>query len=381
MPRKIKVAAVSSLQAASPPSRALQACRRQIDAVDERIIRLLDRRARVVRRIGALKARQGSAFFDAGRHLELLNGISRRGSGDFPREGLRSVYGEILSVCLNLESPQTVAFVEPASAFTHVAAVRAFGRSARYLGCETIPAVFSAVKKKSAHFGVVPIESSCRGVIHATVDELMNSELSICAQLYVPIRYDLLGMGKPNRITQVFAPRRALLRCRVWLRENLPGTELVEVAGFAEGARRALKNEASAVIGPTMLGERHALPVIEREIENHKHEITRYLVIGDQNPRPSGHDRTSVMLSIKDEPGVLFHLLQSLAEHKINLRKIEARPIHRRDLDYVFLVDIEGHMNRPEIRQAVESLRPHCVYLRILGSYPVDRQSDPTRAR
>lgn len=378
-PRPKVMGTLSHLQPAAPDEnlpRTLEGCREQIDALDEQIITLLDKRARVCRQVGALKVQLGAAAFDAGRHLQVLNSISKRGKGDFPREGLRTVYGEILSACLNLQAPQTIAFLGPEATYSHIAATRAFGRSAHFAPCETIGAIFQAVERHEAHFGIVPVENSTGGVIHVTLDELMTSELSICAEIYIPIRHNLLCLGPRAKIRRICSHPQVLLQCRNWLRENMAGVELVEVASSAEGATIALKNKGIATIGSRLAADFYKLPILESGIEDQKDNVTRFLVIGNQSPRPSGQDRTSVMFSIKDEPGALFHLLQPFANRKINLTKIESRPTRRRAWDYIFFLDIEGHITEKAISDAVNELRKHCTFLRVLGSYPVDRERD-----
>lgn len=359
--------------------RSLQECRNQIDQIDKAIIELLDRRAEVARRVGELKAAQGGEFFDAGRHLQVLNGIAQRGSGSFPPEGLRHVFGEILSVCLNLQSPQTIAFLGPEATNTHIAARRAFGRSPRFVSYLTISDIFLAVEKLWAHYGVVPIENSTGGVIHATLDELMNSNLSICAELYVPIRHNLLCRGPREKIRKISTHPQILMQCRIWLRENMPGVKTEEVASSAEGAKLAQKDPSVATIGSQMAAEIYELPLLEKGIEDQKDNVTRFLVIGHQSPRPSGHDRTSIMFSIKDEAGALYHLLKPFADKKINMTKIESRPTRLRAWDYIFFVDIEGHVSQPEVAKVITDLGKHCTQLRVLGSYPIDRHPDLKR--
>lgn len=351
----------------------LPQCRVEIDRVDESIIALLDERARIARRVGEIKAESGDDFFDAGRHLKLLHGISRRGGGDFPPEGLRDVFREILSSCLNLEALQTIAFLGPEATFTHIAARRTFGRSARFVPYENIADIFMAVEKNGAHFGVVPVENSTGGVIHATLDEFMNSELFICAEMFIPIRHNLLCRGTLKKIKRICTHPQILSQCRIWLNKNMPGVEQVEVASSAEGAKLAKTEKATATIGSTMAADIYDLPILEEGIEDEKDNVTRFLTIGHQRSRPSGSDRTSVMFSIKDEPGALYELLKPFADRKINMTKIESRPTRLRAWDYIFFVDIEGHISQPEIAAVIENLRRHCTYLRVLGSYPIDR--------
>lgn len=359
--------------------RTLADCRREIDGIDKDIIALLDRRAEVARRVGEVKAEKGAEFFDAGRHIQLLNGISKRGTGSFPPQGLRDVFCEVLSVCLNLQAPQTIAFLGPEATFTHIAARRAFGRAPRFVPYETIADVFHAVEKLWAQYGLVPVENSTGGVIHATLDEMMNSDLSICAEIHIPIRHNLLNDGPIDQIDRICTHPQILSQCRMWLRENLPGIKLEEVASSAEGARLAQANRTTATIGSNMASEIYGLEILEAGIEDQKDNVTRFLVIGNQSPRPSSNDRTSLMFSIKDVPGALYHLLKPFAQRKINMTKIESRPTRKRAWDYIFFVDIEGHISRPAVRKVVDDLEKHCNFLRVLGSYPVDLHGDLTR--
>lgn len=359
--------------------KTLADCRREIDKIDDQLIKLLDRRGRVSRRVGEVKAEKGGDYFDAGRHLQVLRGIGKRGAGDFPRDGLRHVFTEILSSSLNLQAAQTIAFLGPEATFTHIAARGAFGRSPRFTPYPTISDVFLAVEKGWAHFGVTPVENSTGGVIHATLDELVSSDLLICAETYIRIRHSLLCSGPIDKIRRICTHPQILSQCRIWLRENMPGVELIETPSSAEGAKLAQKSKSVATIGPQMASEIYGLPILEEGIEDEKDNITRFLVIGHQSPRPSGSDRTSLMFSIKDEPGALYHLLKPFANRKINMTKIESRPTHLRAWDYIFFVDVEGHISQPEITALVEKLQKHTTYLRVLGSYPVDRPADMER--
>jgi len=357
-----------------PPSapRTLEACRAQIDRLDLELIALLDQRAAVARRVGAIKRETGKETFDAGRHIEKLNQIARRGAGEFPSEGLRLVFGEILSACLALQAPQTIAFLGPEATFSHIAAVRAFGRSVEYRPVESIHDIFEAVDKGWVTFGIVPIENSTGGVIHTTLDELMTSTLSICAEIHIPVRHHLMSLGTLTEIKKVCTHPQILSQCRDWLRAHLGAAAQIETASSGEGARLALKDRAVATIGPELAAKIHGLPILVKRIEDQKDNITRFLIIGHQSPPPSGNDKTSVMFSIKDEPGALKRLLAPLSERGINMTKIESRPSRRRAWDYIFFVDMQGHMTDPPIVEALTEVRKHTTFLRVLGSYPMD---------
>lgn len=351
---------------------SLDACRRDIDKLDTALIELLDRRGAVARRIGEIKRTQGKVSFDAGRHLEKLNAIAKRGSGVFPIEGLRLVFGEIMSACLALQGPQQIAYLGPEATFSHIAAVRAFGRSIEYKPYGSIHDIFEAVEKYWVNFGIVPIENSTGGVIHTTLDELMNSPLSICAEIHIAVHHHLMAKGKIQDIRKVCTHPQILSQCRNWLRAHLPNAIQVETGSSGEGAKLALKDNSIASIGPELASKIYGLPIVVSRIEDVKENITRFLIVGHQSPGPSGNDKTSIMFCIKDEPGALKQLLAPFSDRGINLTKIESRPSRRRAWDYNFFVDMNGHMTDRKIVEALDAMRPYVTYLRVLGSYPVD---------
>lgn len=352
--------------------RTMDDCRREIDTIDEGLIEMLDRRARVARRIGEIKRDAGRDMFDAGRHIEKLNAIARRGSGDFPADGMRLVFGEILSSCLALQAPQTVAYLGPEKTFSYIAAVRAFGRSVEYRPAGSVHEIFQSVEKEWVNFGIVPIENSTGGVIHTTLDELMGSPLLICAEIHIPVRHHLLCLGPLKGIKKVCTHPQILSQCRDWLRANLPEAALIETSSSGVGAELAKKDPAIAAIGPDLAAKMHGLPILVKRIEDQKDNTTRFLIIGHQSPAPSGNDKTSIMFSIKDEPGALKRILSPISERGINMTKIESRPSRRRAWDYIFFVDVQGHMTDPPIVAALDEMKPHTTYLRVLGSYPID---------
>ena len=371
-PRKKSAQPIKRSGAKKRLPRTMEGCRKEIDTIDKGLLELLDKRACVARRIGEIKRTAHRDMFDAGRHIEKLNAIARRGSGEFPREGLRLVFGEILSTCLSLQEVQQVAYLGPEATFSHIAAVRAFGRGADFKPYPSIPEIFRAVEKNWVHFGIVPIENSTGGVIHTTLDELMLSPLQICAEIHIPVRHNLMCLGPMDKIKKVCTHPQILSQCRNWLRSHLPDVVQIETSSSGEGAGMAAKDKTIAVIGPDLAAKIYELPILCRNIEDCRDNITRFLIIGHQSPGPSGNDRTSVMFSIKDEPGALKQLLTPFSERGINLTKIESRPSRRRAWDYIFFVDMSGHMTDKPIVEAIEQMKPHTTFLRVLGSYPMD---------
>jgi chorismate mutase/prephenate dehydratase len=350
----------------------LPACRKRIDAVDQSIVNLLDERARLARRIGQIKSRTGREMFDAARHIGKLTRNASKGTGDFPPEGLRLVFAEIQSACLALEAPQTIAFLGPEGTFSHIAAMRVFGSSVQYKPHLSIPEIFQAVENEWVQYGIVPIENSTGGIVHTTLDELVDSPLAICAEMHIPIHHHLIARGPIDAIRSVCTHPQVLLQCRNWLRANLPHARQSEAASTGEGALLAAGDKSIAAIGPEMAAKINNLPILVRRIEDKKDNVTRFLIIGRRSPAPSGRDKTSLMLSIKDEVGALIGLLKPFHRRRLNLTKIESRPSRKRAWDYIFFVDVEGHIDNPKMKAALAAIKPHVTYLRVLGSYPID---------
>lgn len=375
--KKTKKAAKAVAPASAKPvekrmPRTLEGCRKKIDTIDHAIIELLDQRASVAQRVGEIKHAQGRSMYDAGRHINKLNQISDRTAGVFPIEGLRNVFGEILSSCLALEEPQRIAFLGPEATFSHIAAVRAFGRSADFRPTASIPEIFQSVEKEWVQFGIVPIENSTGGVVHTTLDELMNSSLSICAEIHIPIVHHMMCIGSLEDVRKVATHPQILSQCRNWLMKHLPNAAQVEAASSGEGVKLARDDKAIAAIGPELASKTHGVPIRMRSIQDRNDNITRFLIVGHQSPNPSGKDKTSIMFSTRDEAGALDRLLRPFSSRGINLTKIESRPSRRRAWDYIFFVDMNGHMHEPQIQAALKEMKKHTTYLRVLGSYPMD---------
>jgi chorismate mutase/prephenate dehydratase len=359
-------------ESALPAPKSLPACRRRIDEVDQTIVDLLDERARIAQRIGEIKRAAGREMFDAARHIDKLNRTASKGAGDFPAEGLRLVFAEIQSACLALEAKQAIGYLGPEGTFSNIAAMRVFGASVDYQPYASIPEIFQAVENDWVHYGIVPIENSTGGIVHTTLDELMESSLSICAEAHAPIHHHLFCSGKMNRIRKVCTHPQILMQCRNWLRANLPNVMQVEVSSSGEGAAMARADKSVAAIGPELAAKLNKLPILVRRIEDKKDNITRFLIIGRRSPAPSGNDKTSLMLSIRDEVGALMGLLEPFNKRGLNLTKIESRPSRKRAWDYIFFVDVEGHMSDPKLQAAFKEVKPHVTFLRVLGSYPID---------
>ncbi|MCU1283419.1 MAG: prephenate dehydratase [bacterium] len=345
--------------------------RQAIDALDDELLRLLNERARLVTEVGTLKAQLKQPFYVPERERQILERLAQANSGPFPTEALRPVFSEIISACLSLEHPLKVAFLGPEATFTHMAARTRFGLSARYVPAATVAGVFAEVDKGTADLGVVPIENSTEGVVNSTLDVLIDSELSITAEIATEVSHCLLTRsGTLDGVQKVYSHPQALAQCRHWLSSNLPNVAQIEVASTALAARLTRDDPVAAAVASELAGQLYDLKVARKKIEDEVRNVTRFLVIGREPAPATGRDKTSILFSLKDSAGVLFRVLQPLADAGLNLSRIESRPSRKKLWDYVFFIDVDGHTSEPSVQSAIAALQSRCEFVKVLGSYP-----------
>lgn len=348
--------------------------RQEIDAIDEQIVALLNRRAAVALAIGEAKREAGRAFYAPEREREIYERLARLNRGPFPTDALQNVYREIISASLALEQPVEVAFFGPKATFTHQAAVQQFGSSAHYVPARTIADVFDEVERGRVQFGVVPIENSTEGVVTHTLDMFIDSALKICAEVLLVVHHDLLNLsGRLEDVQKVYSHPQAIAQCRGWLEKHLPHVPTVDVASTAAAAQMVADDPTGAAIASELAGVLYNLKPVARRIQDHLNNVTRFLVIGRQSPEPSAADKTSLLFSIKDEVGILHRILGCFATRGVNVTKIESRPTKKRAWDYIFFLDVEGHLSDPPLAAAFDELRHYTQFVKILGSYPKGR--------
>ena len=356
---------------AKPPAR-LRALRAKIDKLDENIQSLISARAECAQEVAAFKQQAGEAnFYKPEREVDVLRRVIARNNGPLSGEEMARLFREIMSACLALEMPMQIAFLGPEGTFTQTAALKHFGHSVNSLPLQGIAEVFREVESGAAQFGVVPIENSTEGVINHTLDVFVNSPLRICGEVELRIHHHLLSKTKSvKKLKRVLSHQQSLAQCREWLDANLPGVERVVVASNAEAARLAARDTSAAAIAGSAAAEIYGLQVLVSNIEDEPDNTTRFLVIGRLDPVPTGEDKTSLLVSGKNRAGGLMSLLEPLARHRINMTRIESRPSRRGLWEYVFFVDIDGHMHDPKLRKAIAEVEKEASFLKWLGSYP-----------
>jgi chorismate mutase / prephenate dehydratase len=370
-----KAAPPAGTVGALPSGAGLTNIRENIDSIDARIHALLNERARFAQQVGISKTATGKAvdFYRPEREAEVLRKALKRNEGPLRDEEIARLFREIMSACLAQQEPLKVAFLGPEGTFTQAAVLKHFGSSVRALPLPAIDEVFHEVEGGIADFGVVPIENSSEGTVNHTLDMFFNSPLKICGEVELRINHHLMGrMSAIADVKRVCAHIQALAQCRGWLDEHLPDVERVAVSSNAEGARRARDERGTAAIASSAAAEIYGLELLANDIEDRADNTTRFLVVGRKLFSQSGADRTTLLVSASDtdDAGALFRLLEPLAEHRINMTRIESRPSRKRKWDYVFFIDVEGHVSDVPLAKALASLEKRASLFKILGSYP-----------
>lgn len=354
----------------------LEKIRKKIDLIDEKLIRLLNDRTKCAVEIGKVKDKKGGPVYSPERESEVYRRIQDLATGPLSADALKTIYREIMSASLALEKPLTIAYLGPEATFTHLASISKFGSSVNYTPLDSISDVFSEVEKGRSDYGVIPIENSTEGAVSHSLDMFMDSDLKICSEIISRISIHLMSNSSLNAIKRVYSKREAIGQCRRWLESNLPNVDLIDTASTTQAAKRASTEEGAAAIASKLASTYYNVPILAEGIQDSASNRTRFLVIGNQVPKRTGHDKTSVMFSIKDKVGALYEILLPFKKNRINMTKIESRPSKQRLWDYFFFVDFLGHMNDKNVKKVLSEIESHVKFLKVLGSYPIAKPGD-----
>ena len=348
----------------------LERLRGEIDRIDERILEALNERARLARAVGSLKVGQA---YRPEREAQVLTRIKQRNPGPLAAETVALIFREIMSACLALERPITVAYLGPKGTFSERAALKQFGLAADAVPVASIDEVFRNVESGAADFGVVPVENSTEGAVGRSLDLMPQTSASVCGEVVVRIHHHLMAKVAPESledVRRVFSHGQSLAQCHEWLNTNMPNVERVAVSSNAEAARRAAEEAGSAAVAGEMAAEHYGLAILASNIEDEPNNTTRFLVMGDYQPKPSGRDKTSLVLSAKNRAGAVYEMLTPFAKRGVSMTKFESRPSRVAVWEYLFFVDIEGHRDDPQVADALEEVGGIAGYIKVLGSYP-----------
>ncbi|MDF1860623.1 MAG: prephenate dehydratase [Verrucomicrobiales bacterium] len=350
---------------------SLEDLRDKIDKIDTEMIRLLNKRADVVHEVGVRKKRDGLEIYAPDREEKLYRSVVAKSEGGrLPEESIRAIYREIMSAALALEEDLKIAYLGPAGTWTHQAAIGKFGHSVEFLPQPSFADVFDQVERRIADYGVVPIENSTEGAVTHTLDLFADSPLKIYGQVMMPIENNLMANCKREEIEHIYSHPQIIAQCRAWLGKNFHEIQPVEKSSSAVAAEVAANEPHSAVLGGSLLADMYGLTILEQSIQDIAHNTTRFLVISHKTCPPTGNDRSSVMFSVRDEPGSLHKALEPFEKLSINMSKIESRPSKRRAWEYFFFVDLAGHCEDEAFAAVIKQLEENCSFVKVLGSYP-----------
>lgn len=349
----------------------LRSHRDNIDRIDAEILALLNERGDSALAIGRLKHGRSQAVYAPDRERAVYERLrALNADGVYSNEAVKAVFREIISASRALETPLRIAYFGPEASFTNIAARSQFGASVDYEPHPSQADVFREVEHRRCDYGVVPVANSTMGVVIATLDLFAESPLQICAEIHQPIAHCLLSLSEMCDVARLYSHQQAFAQCREWLRAKLPGVEQVTVSNTAEAARKAAHEPGVAAVSSRLAADVYGLNVLAENIQDRPDNMTRFLVIGRHPVKPTGDDKTSLRFTVPNRPGSLVRVLDEFGKRKIDLTKVESRPSPERPWDYVFYVDIAGHVDAEPLAGALPEIEGVCQSLKALGSYP-----------
>lgn len=348
----------------------LKSCRDDIDALDNEMLQLVSRRAKLAREIGSLK--DDGVIYRPEREAQVLRRLTALNPGPLSADAVTNIFRSVMSNCRALEKELSVAFLGPLGTFSEEAANKQFGGLSAPIQCSSIDEVFRQVETGQANYGVVPVENSTEGAVGRTLDLLMQTSLKICGEIELAVHHNLLSKHSDiSQISKVYSHSQSLGQCHEWLNKNLQNTERQSVVSNAEAARLAILADGTAAIASKRAADIFGLNILAENIEDDPKNTTRFLVLAQHDVAPSGKDKTSLLMATKNVPGAMLALLEPLAKHGVSLTKFESRPSKIGMWEYIFFLDIEGHYKQPKVAAAIKELESRASFLKMLGSYPL----------
>ena len=342
----------------------------ELQRIDREILKLLNKRAETTVQQLREQASPQKAVFDPRGDDDLWQALEEANTGPLPPTAVRGVFRELLSAARGLVKNKRVAYLGPAYSFTHLAAIERFGKSVDFVPVTSIAAVFEEVNRGQADYGLVPIENSTDGRIVDTLDMFTRLPLKICSEVQLRIHHNLLSRCPRGEIVEVYSKPQALSQCRDWLSKNMPQARLIEVTSTSTAAQLARDKPGAGAVASRQAAVMYDLQVAAADIQDNKHNITRFAIIGEEINRPTGKDKTSVLLQIAHRPGSLADALTVFKQNKVNLTWIESFPLKGPEAGYLFFLEFEGHATETRIKRTLGELEKLAVRLAILGSYP-----------
>jgi len=349
---------------------SLEELRKKIDELDHQLVKLLNERARIVVEIGKLKTLTDKPVYSPDREKEVFARIAQANEGPLPDKCLVAIWRELMSGSFVLERPLRIGYLGPGGSFSHTAAMLKFGQSVEYEPLADIASIFDEVSKGHCDLGLAPVENTMGGGVVETLDALIDSDVKVCAEVLMAIHHSLLGNCSLEEIERIYSKPEVFAQCRKWLSATFKDAQTVSVASTARAAQIAADEPKAAAIGSNVAAELYGLRIICENIEDISNNITRFLVIGREDAKPTGEDKTAILFSTAHKAGALADVLDVFKRYGINLTNIESRPSRKREWEYYFFVDFLGHRTDKNIQKGIEEARKHCLQLSILGSFP-----------
>ena len=354
----------------------LAVLREQIDALDRQLLDLLNQRAHLAEQVGDIKRAEGSPFFRPDRVAQVLEKIQQLNPGPLKNTHVAAIWREIMSACLALEAPQRVAVLGPIGTFCEQAAVEYFGSAAELIYCNNFDEVFHATAAGTAQYGVVGVENSTEGAVARSLDLFLRTPVHVVGEVSLLVRHNLLRQSPSlDGVEVVLAHPQALGQCQNWLTQHLPNAERRAVSSNAEGARLAATNPAWAALASERAASQFGLHVVSHAIQDEAFNRTRFAIVclpqTLATPPATGHDCTSLVVSVPNKPGAVHDLLVPLKQNGVSMTRFESRPAKSGQWEYVFYIDLDGHISQAHVAKALSELQGMCAFYKVIGSYPV----------
>ena len=354
----------------------LAGLREQIDALDRQLLDMLNQRAHLAEQVGDIKRAEGSPFFRPDRVAQVLEKIQQLNPGPLKDTHVAAIWREIMSACLALEAPQRVAVLGPIGTFCEQAAVEYFGSAAELIYCNNFDEVFHATAAGTAQYGVVGVENSTEGAVARSLDLFLRTPVHVVGEVSLLVRHNLLRQSPTlDGVEVVLAHPQALGQCQNWLTQHLPNAERRAVSSNAEGARLAATNPAWAALASERAASQFGLHVVSHAIQDEAFNRTRFAIVclpqTLATPPATGHDCTSLVVSVPNKPGAVHDLLVPLKQNGVSMTRFESRPAKSGQWEYVFYIDLDGHISQTHVAKALSELQSMCAFYKVIGSYPV----------
>jgi chorismate mutase/prephenate dehydratase len=354
----------------SHPKESGTASEGEIRRLDREIVKLANRRAAATVKWIQGQNHPQKLLFSPICDEQLVELVEKGNPGPLSESALRGIFREMISGARSVVKTLRIAYLGPAYSFTHLAAIERFGMSASFIPVNNIAAVFEEVNRGHADYGIAPIENSTDGRVVDTLDMFTRLPLKICGEVQLAIHHNLMARCQRSEITEIYSKPQALSQCRDWLSRNMPQSRLIEVTSTSTAAQLARDKFGAAAVASRQAAVQYELQVVAENIEDNKSNITRFAVIGDEATKPTGDDKTAVLLQIPHKPGSLAEALLAFKKNNLNLTWIESFPLKGPEVGYLFFLEFEGHAADARTRRMLAELERKAVRMELLGSYP-----------